>query len=108
MIYRVTRGADTGVNVVGGDVWHERLGWAYGLIASDPAERAAALVRLTDAERTTQDAWDRLNRAWRPRYSLGRRAADRNYREILRPRLRSATEPQTRPRRNRQRGDPCL
>lgn len=84
MIYRVTRGADMGVSVVGGDVWHERLGWAYGLIASDPADRAAALVRLADVERTTQDAWDRLNRTWRRRYSLGRRAADRNYREVLR------------------------
>lgn len=84
MIYRVTRGADTGVSVVGGDVWHERLGWAYGLIASDPADRAAALVRLADVERATQDAWDRLDRTWRRRYSLGRRAADRNYREILR------------------------
>ncbi|MFD3837977.1 hypothetical protein ACFWWC_17195 [Streptomyces sp. NPDC058642] len=84
MIYKVTREADTGVSVDDADAWHERLGWAYGLIASDPAERAAALVRLADAERTIQDAWDRLNKAWRRRYSLGRRAADRNYREVLR------------------------
>lgn len=64
MIYRVTREADTGVNVEGADVWHERLGWAYGLIASDPVEHAAALVRLADTERNTRNAWDRFSKTW--------------------------------------------
>lgn len=84
MICRVKRDADAGVSVDGADVWHERLGWAFGLIASDPAERAAALVRLADAERNTQDALDRYNRAWRRRYSLGRQVAHRNYLKALR------------------------
>lgn len=84
MICQVKRDADTGVNVDGADVWHERLGWTFGLIASDPAERAAALVRLAEAERNTQDAWNRYNRAWRRRYPLGRQAARRNYLEALR------------------------
>ncbi|WP_235618346.1 hypothetical protein [Streptomyces sp. CB02400] len=78
------RDADTGVSVDGADVWHERLGWAFGLTASDPAERAAALVRLADAERNTQDALDRYNRAWRRGYPLGRQAARRNYLKALR------------------------
>ncbi|MET7738524.1 hypothetical protein ABZT02_45865 [Streptomyces sp. NPDC005402] len=78
------RDAGTGVSVDGADVWHERLGWAFGLTASDPAERAAALVRLADAERNTQEALDRLNKAWRRWYSLGWRAAHRNYLEALR------------------------
>ncbi|MFB7499309.1 hypothetical protein ACFC09_32265 [Streptomyces sp. NPDC056161] len=82
MIYLVKREADTGVQ--GADVWHKRLGWAFGLIASDPAERAAALVRLADAERNTQDARDRYNQTWRRRYSLGRQAARRNYLEARR------------------------
>ncbi|MFD0396046.1 hypothetical protein ACFQ3Z_43910 [Streptomyces nogalater] len=84
MICRVKRDAGTDVSVDGADVWHERLGWAFGLIASDPAERAAALVRLADAERNTQEALERYNRAWRRRYSLGRQAAHRNYLKALR------------------------
>ncbi|MFJ8772227.1 hypothetical protein [Streptomyces microflavus] len=75
-------GADTGVGIDGVDVWYERLGWAYGLIAGDPALRAAALVRLADAERNTRDALDRYNRTWRRGYSLRRKAASRNYEEI--------------------------
>lgn len=31
----MTTEADTGVGIDGADVWYERLGWAYGLIASD-------------------------------------------------------------------------
>ncbi|MEU8627854.1 hypothetical protein [Streptomyces sp. NPDC048669] len=84
MIYRVTREADMGGNVDGADVWHERLGWAYGLIASDPVEHAAALVRLADTERNTRDARDRYTKTWRRRYSLGRKAAHRNYQEVRR------------------------
>ncbi|MET7443397.1 hypothetical protein ABZS63_41650, partial [Streptomyces sp. NPDC005568] len=33
--------------------WEERLGWAYGLIAADPAERDAAQERLAAARRHT-------------------------------------------------------
>jgi hypothetical protein len=77
----VTRDAD--VSVDDAEIWHERLGWAFGLIASDPAERAAALVRLADAERNNQDALGRFNRAWRRRYPLGREAARRNYMKAL-------------------------
>ncbi|MEV2256200.1 hypothetical protein AB0I94_37535 [Streptomyces sp. NPDC050147] len=68
----------------GADVWYERLGWAYGLIASDPAERAEALRRLAVAERNTQDAWDRFTKTWRRRFSLGRMAASRNYEKVRR------------------------
>ncbi|MGY1583241.1 hypothetical protein [Streptomyces sp. MN13] len=72
------------MSIDGVNVWHERLGWTYGLIASDPAERAAALVRLADAQRNTHDALDRYNKTWRRRYSLRRRAASRNYEEVRR------------------------
>ncbi|MFD6821466.1 hypothetical protein ACFWC5_13950 [Streptomyces sp. NPDC060085] len=82
MIYQVTREADTSVGIDGVGVWDGRLGWAYGLIASDSAVRAVALVRLADAERNTRDALDRYNRTWRRRYSLRRKAACRNYEEI--------------------------
>lgn len=84
MICQVTREADAGWNVDGADAWRERLGWAYGLIASDPAERAAALVRLADAGRSTQEAWDRLSDTCRRWYSLRRNAANRNYQEARR------------------------
>lgn len=59
MLYQVTTDTDaeTGVGIDGVGVWHERLGWAYGLIASDPAVRAVALVRLADAERTPGMPW---------------------------------------------------
>ncbi|WP_238697122.1 hypothetical protein [Streptomyces sp. E2N166] len=78
------RDADAGVSVDGADVWHERLGWAFGLVASDPEERAAALARLADAERNTQEALERLNKAWRRRYSLGWQVPHRNYLKALR------------------------
>ncbi|MGV9705829.1 hypothetical protein [Streptomyces sp. NPDC003483] len=74
--------ADTGVGIDGVGVWNERLGWAYGLIASDPAVRAVALVRLAAAEKDTRDALDRYNKTWRWRYSLRRKAARRKYEEI--------------------------
>ena len=32
MIYWLKREAVTGVSVDGADVWHERLGWAFGPI----------------------------------------------------------------------------
>ncbi|MFJ9741221.1 hypothetical protein [Streptomyces sp. NPDC101166] len=78
------RDMNAGVSVDGADVWHERLGWTFGLIASDPAERAAALVRLTDAEKKTQEARHRYHETWRRRYSLRRKAAHRNYLKALR------------------------
>lgn len=84
MIYRVARKAGAGVNVDGADGWHERLGWAHGLTAGDPAERAVTLAHLADAAKNTQDAWDRLSRTWRRRYALGSRAASRNYHEVRR------------------------
>ncbi|WP_395575631.1 hypothetical protein [Streptomyces sp. BK79] len=77
------REVDSDVSLDGPDGWHERLGWAFGLTASDPAERAAALVRLADAERNAQDALDRYNRAWRRRCPLGRQAARRKYVKAL-------------------------
>lgn len=82
MIYQVTADTDTGVGTDGVGMWDERLGWAYGLIADDPAVRAAALVRLAEAERNTRDALDRYSRTWRRRYSPRRKAARRNYEEI--------------------------
>ncbi|MGW4271869.1 hypothetical protein ACWEGQ_05780 [Streptomyces seoulensis] len=75
------REAETGVGVDGAELWHERLGWAFGLLASDPAERAAALIRLADAERNAQGALDRYHRTWRRRFRPGRRAALRTYQE---------------------------
>ncbi|MGW4897484.1 hypothetical protein ACWEQL_35325 [Kitasatospora sp. NPDC004240] len=58
----MTKEADTGA----GDahVWQARLGWAFGLTADDPAERAAAPARLAAARRTVQDALDRFNELW--------------------------------------------
>ncbi|MFJ9456260.1 hypothetical protein ACIRST_14365 [Kitasatospora sp. NPDC101447] len=51
--------------------WDERLGWAFGLIADDPAERAAALVRLAEAQRKVSDALGRFNEMWWLTSSLG-------------------------------------
>jgi hypothetical protein len=45
--------------------WEERLGWAYGLIAADPAERDAAQERLAAARRSTGLARRRFDEAWR-------------------------------------------
>ncbi len=64
--------------------WAERFGWAYGLVAPDPAERAAALVRLDRARREAEDAVLRVHQAWLPTPWLrfktrDRRAAQRAY-----------------------------
>ncbi|MDX2709523.1 hypothetical protein PV350_42865 [Streptomyces sp. PA03-6a] len=58
--------------------WAERLGWAFGLIAEDPAERGAALVHLAEAQRKVTDALDRSNEIWLLTRPLG---ADEQYRE---------------------------
>ncbi|MGW1752463.1 hypothetical protein ACWCRD_44115 [Streptomyces sp. NPDC002092] len=65
----MTEEADAGADTAG--AWDERLGWAFGLIADDPAERAAALARLTDARRKVQDALGRFNEMWRLTLPLG-------------------------------------
>ncbi|MEV0222353.1 hypothetical protein [Streptomyces sp. NPDC050704] len=44
--------------------WDERLGWAYGLIADDPGERAAALERLAAERKKVDSALGRFNEAW--------------------------------------------
>ncbi|MFC9795241.1 hypothetical protein ACFVJI_21595 [Streptomyces sp. NPDC127584] len=53
------------------EAWHERLGWAFGLIADDPAEREAALARLDWARRNAWAALDRYNELWHLTRSLG-------------------------------------
>ncbi|MFG2129891.1 hypothetical protein ACGFNV_19095 [Streptomyces sp. NPDC048751] len=57
--------------------WTERLAWAYGLIATDPGERAAALVRLASAKREVESAFLRSNKAWLPTPRLRFKARDR-------------------------------
>jgi hypothetical protein len=57
----------TDVAGVGADdarVWDKRLGWAFGLIADDPAVRTAALVRLAEARRKVVDALGWSNEMW--------------------------------------------
>ncbi|MER5888741.1 hypothetical protein ABT160_33355 [Streptomyces sp. NPDC001941] len=51
--------------------WDMRLGWAHGLIASDPEQRAAALVRLSYARRHTEDALGRSQEIWHLTAPLG-------------------------------------
>jgi hypothetical protein len=51
--------------------WDERLGWAYGLIADDPRERAAALGHLDAERRKVEGAQQRFNEAWRTANMLG-------------------------------------
>jgi hypothetical protein len=51
--------------------WDERLGWTFGLVADDPAERAAALVHLAEARRKVADALGRFNEMWRLTRPLG-------------------------------------
>lgn len=84
MISRVTKEGDKG----GDDArrWSERLGWAFGLIADDPAERAAALVNLACARRNTEAAFARFNELWRMTLPLG---TEEQYRE---PAFRRARE----------------
>ncbi|WP_394427502.1 hypothetical protein [Streptomyces sp. SGAir0957] len=74
---------DAGAGADGADDWHERLGWMFGLIASDPVERAAALARVAAAEGDIGDARHRYNRTWRRRYSLRRPMARRDYLQAL-------------------------
>ncbi|GHH95279.1 hypothetical protein GCM10017779_57360 [Streptomyces capillispiralis] len=45
--------------------WTERLGWAHGLIAPDPVDRAAALAHLADARAEVRAARARYHEAWR-------------------------------------------
>ncbi|MFF3069810.1 hypothetical protein ACFVSN_00310 [Kitasatospora sp. NPDC057904] len=45
------------------EAWHERLGWAHGLIAEDPAVRVAALVRLAAARQAVGSAITEFNGA---------------------------------------------
>ncbi|MFH8443265.1 hypothetical protein ACH4D3_18765 [Streptomyces sp. NPDC018026] len=58
--------------------WAERLGWAFGLIAEDPAVRGAALVHLVEAQRQVTDALARSNEMWLLTRHLG---TDEQYRE---------------------------
>ncbi|MFE2561627.1 hypothetical protein ACFXGT_37590 [Streptomyces sp. NPDC059352] len=51
--------------------WSRRLGWAFGLVADDPAVRAAALARLGRASRNAEDALDRWNELWQLTLPLG-------------------------------------
>lgn len=55
MTERADRGADTD------DGWRARLGWAYGLIAGEAAERDAALAVLAGARIRVGEALSRFN-----------------------------------------------
>ncbi|MFB6873198.1 hypothetical protein [Streptomyces sp. NPDC056323] len=69
----MTSGAMAGAGSDGDEVdaWHARLGWAFGLIADDPAERAAALAQLDGARRNAWVALDRFNELWQLTRPLG-------------------------------------
>ncbi|MFD4031370.1 hypothetical protein ACFWVP_12830 [Streptomyces sp. NPDC058637] len=73
MISGVTSGAIAGAGPGGdeADAWRERLGRAFGPIADDPAERAAALAHLRGAKANTRAALDRFNELWRLTRPLG-------------------------------------
>ncbi|MFE3506230.1 hypothetical protein [Kitasatospora sp. NPDC059160] len=58
--------------------WGERLGWAFGLIADDPAVRSAALDQLAEAQEQVEDALGRCNELWRLTMPLG---AEEQYQE---------------------------
>ncbi|MFJ8038978.1 hypothetical protein ACIRBX_00505 [Kitasatospora sp. NPDC096147] len=58
--------------------WDERLGWAFGLVADDPAARTAALVRLVEAQRKVAEALGRSNEMWLLTRPLG---VDEQYQE---------------------------
>ncbi|MET9516543.1 hypothetical protein [Streptomyces sp. NPDC002994] len=60
------------------DAWSARLGWAFGLISDDPAERAVALAHQDKATRNTRDALDRSNELWQLTLPLG---TEEQYRE---------------------------
>ena len=51
--------------------WRARLGWAFGLITDDPAEREAALAHLDGARRNAWAARDRCNELWHLTRPLG-------------------------------------
>ncbi|MFF5931548.1 hypothetical protein [Streptomyces hydrogenans] len=53
------------------DTWRARLGWAFGLIADDPAEREAALEHLDGARRNCRAALERCNELWHLTRPLG-------------------------------------
>lgn len=65
----VAAGAGSGANEA--DAWRARLGWAFGLIADDPAEREAALAHLDGARKNTWAALDRWNELWHLTRPLG-------------------------------------
>ncbi|MEU1345612.1 hypothetical protein [Streptomyces sp. NPDC005795] len=69
----MTSGAAAGAASGGDEVdaWHARLGWSFGLIADDPAERAAALAHLDGARKNTWAALDRWNELWHLTRPLG-------------------------------------
>ena len=54
-------GSRAGSGVDDAHTWNARLDWAFGLIADDPADRAAALVCLADAQRGVGQALGRFN-----------------------------------------------
>jgi len=80
MIFLMAEEPETQSRAVADDTaaWAERLGWAYGLIARDPVERAAALLRLSEARRRADEARGRANEMWRLTRPLG---AEEQYRE---------------------------
>jgi hypothetical protein len=71
MISCVTKEADADPSIDEAHAWDARLGWAFGLIAEDPAERAAALVRLAHVQGNVRDALGRFNELWRSTLPLG-------------------------------------
>jgi hypothetical protein len=73
-----TAGSGAGTDVDDARLWNERLGWAYGLIADDPADRAAALVCLADAQRSVGEALGRFNELLRSTLPLGGQAQYRD------------------------------
>ncbi|WP_316781260.1 hypothetical protein [Streptomyces sasae] len=69
---------EAGTGVDDACAWDERLGWAFGLIADDPAARTAALAHLAEARRQVADALGRSNEIWRLTLPLG---PEEQYRE---------------------------
>ncbi|MFI8326777.1 hypothetical protein [Streptomyces sp. NPDC085529] len=70
----------------GAEGWRARLGWAFGLVSDDPAERAAALAQLDGARKNVRVACDRANELWHLTSPLGH---EEQYRE---PAFRRALE----------------
>ncbi|MFF9908957.1 hypothetical protein [Streptomyces sp. NPDC013457] len=58
--------------------WSARLGWAFDLIADDPAARAAALAHLAKSRRNAWDALERSNELWQLTLPMG---TEEQYRE---------------------------